>query len=177
PSRPNTLFMQLHSRGGIYRTDNSGDSWQEVNGNLPTDFGFPIDVHAHEPETIYVIPIHPENGRVPPDGKLRVYRSKKGGKDWQALTKGLPQENCYVNVLREAMAVDSLDECGVYFGTTGGQVYCSPDSGDTWLPIVRDLPSVLWVEAQTRESNAKPKAAATKRATPAKSEPARKKGK
>ena len=121
PSRPNTLYMQLHSGGGIYRTDNAGDSWQEVNGNLPTDFGFPIDVHAHEPETIYVIPIHPEQGRVPPEGKLRVFRSRKGGKEWEALTKGLPQENCYVNVLREAMAVDSLDKCGVYFGTTGGQ--------------------------------------------------------
>jgi hypothetical protein len=149
PSKPSTLFMQLHQGGGIYRTDNAGDTWQEVNGNLPTDFGFPIDVHAHEPETIYVIPIHPEQGRVPPDGKLRVYRSKKGGKDWEALTKGLPQENCYVNVLREAMAVDSLKPCGVYFGTTGGQVYASPDSGDSWMPIVRDLPSVLSVEAQT----------------------------
>jgi hypothetical protein len=116
---------------------------------LPTDFGFPIDVHAHEPQTIYVVPIHPEQGRVPPDGKLAVWRSRTGGNEWDALTKGLPQENCYVNVLRDAMAVDSLDKCGVYFGTTGGQVYASADSGDSWTAIVRDLPAVLSVETQT----------------------------
>ncbi|HEY7330304.1 MAG TPA: hypothetical protein VH592_21880 [Gemmataceae bacterium] len=148
-SRPNVLFMQLHQGGGIFRTEDAGDSWQEVNGNLPTDFGFPIDVHAHEPETIYVIPIYPYPGRWVPEGKLRVFRSRKGGNEWEALTNGLPQEDCYVNVLREAMAVDSLDSCGVYFGTTGGQVYVSPDSGDHWTPIVRDLPYVLSVEAQT----------------------------
>src|SRR5207302_1884749 len=135
--------------GGIYRTDNAGESWEEVNGNLPTDFGFPIDVHAHEPETIYVIPIHPDQGRVPPEGKLRVFRSRKGGKEWEALTKGLPQENCYVNVLREAMSIDSLDKCGVYFGTTGGQVYASTNAGDSWNAIVRDLPAVVSVEVQT----------------------------
>jgi hypothetical protein len=149
PKRPGVLFMQLHQGGGIFRSDNAGDSWQEVNGNLPTDFGFPIDVHAHEPETIYVVPIAPIPGRWPPDGKLRVYRSRTGGNELEALTKGLPQENCYVNVLREAMAVDQLDKCGVYFGTTGGQVYCSPDNGDTWTAIVRDLPAVLSVEVQT----------------------------
>jgi BNR/Asp-box repeat protein len=149
PSRPNTLFMQLHAGGGAYRSDNAGDQWNEVNGNLPTDFGFPIDVHAHEPETIYIIPMHPEQGRVPPDGKLRVYRSKTGGNDWKPLTKGLPQKDCFVNVLRDAMAVDSLDKCGIYFGTTGGQVYCSANAGDSWKPIVRDLPSVLSVEVQT----------------------------
>ncbi|HEY8793616.1 MAG TPA: exo-alpha-sialidase, partial [Gemmatimonadaceae bacterium] len=85
----------------------------------------------------------------PLDGKLRVYRSRSGGNEWEALTKGLPQENCYVNVLRDAMAVDSLDSCGVYFGTTGGQVYASIDAGDSWKPIVRDLPAVLSVEVQT----------------------------
>ncbi len=148
-SRPGVLFMQLHQGGGIFRSDNAGDEWQEVNGNLPTDFGFPIDVHAHEPETIYVIPIQPFPGRYPPDGKLRVWRSRTGGNEWEALTNGLPQSDCYVNVLREAMAVDSLDSCGVYFGTTGGQVYVSPDAGDSWTPIVRDLPSVLSVEVQT----------------------------
>jgi photosystem II stability/assembly factor-like uncharacterized protein len=148
-SRPDVLFMQLHQGGGIFRSDNAGDQWNEVNGNLPTDFGFPIDVHAHEPETIYVVPIHPEQGRVPPNGKLRVYRSRTGGKQWEPLTKGLPQENCYVNVLREAMGVDTLQPCGVYFGTTGGQVYGSADAGDTWQCIVHDFPAVLSVEAQT----------------------------
>ena len=103
--------------------------WHEVSGNLPTDFGFPIDVHAHEPETIYVVPIKSDSEHYPPEGKLRVYRSRTGGNEWEALTNGLPQSDCYVNVLRDAMAVDSLDPCGVYFGTTGGQVYASAERG------------------------------------------------
>ncbi len=146
-SRPDVLFMQKH--WDVMRSDNGGESWQEVSGNLPTDFGFPIDVHAHEPETVYVVPIKSDSEHYPPDGKLRVYRSKTGGNEWEALTRGLPQSNCYVNVLRDAMAVDSLDSCGVYFGTTGGQVYASPDAGENWAPIVRDLPAVLSVEVQT----------------------------
>ena len=147
PSRPDVLFMQKH--WDIMRSDNSGDQWSEVSGNLPTDFGFPIDVHAHEPETIYVVPITSDSLHYPPDGKLRVYRSKSGGNEWEALTKGLPQKNCYVNVLRDAMAVDTLDKCGIYFGTTGGQVYCSPDGGDSWTEIASHLPGVLSVEVQT----------------------------
>jgi photosystem II stability/assembly factor-like uncharacterized protein len=147
PSRPKTLFMQKH--WDVMRSDDAGENWHEVSGNLPTDFGFPIDVHAHEPETIYVVPIKSDSEHFPPDGKLRVYRSKAGGNEWEALTNGLPQENCFVNVLRDAMAVDSLDSCGVYFGTTGGQVYASADGGDSWAPIVRDLPAVVSVEVQT----------------------------
>jgi photosystem II stability/assembly factor-like uncharacterized protein len=146
PSRPNVLFMQKH--WDIMRSDDAGDSWEEVSGDLPSDFGFPIDVHAHEPETIYVVPIKSDSEHYPPEGKLRVYRSRTGGNEWEALTKGLPQQDCYVNVLRDAMAVDSLDPCGIYFGTTGGQVYASSDSGDRWIPIVRDLPAVLSVEVQ-----------------------------
>ena len=146
-SRPDVLFMQKH--WDVMRSDNGGELWKEISGNLPTDFGFVIDVHAHEPETIYVIPIKSDGEHYPPEGKLRVYRSKTGGNEWEALTKGLPQHDCYVNVLRDAMAVDSLDKCGVYFGTTGGQVYCSADAGDSWAPIVRDLPAVLSVEVQT----------------------------
>jgi photosystem II stability/assembly factor-like uncharacterized protein len=146
-SRPNTLFMQKH--WDVLRTDNSGDQWTEVSGNLPTDFGFVIDVHAHEPETIYVVPIKSDSEHFPMDGKLSVYRSRTGGNEWERLDKGLPQADCYVNVLRDAMAVDSLDKCGVYFGTTGGQVYVSSDAGDNWRPIVRDLPGVLSVEVQT----------------------------
>jgi photosystem II stability/assembly factor-like uncharacterized protein len=146
-SRPNVLFMQKH--WDVLRSDNAGDQWHEVSGNLPTDFGFVIDIHAHEPETIYVVPIKSDAEHYVHDGKLRVYRSRSGGKEWEPLTKGLPQENCYVNVLRDAMAIDSLDKCGVYFGTTGGQVYASADSGDSWAPIVRDLPAVLSVEVQT----------------------------
>jgi hypothetical protein len=146
-SRPSVLFMQKH--WDVMRSDNAGESWYEISGNLPTDFGFPIAVHAHEPNTIYVIPITSDSEHYPPEGKLRVYRSRSGGNEWEALTKGLPQRNCYVNVLRSALAVDSLDSCGVYFGTTGGQVYASADSGDHWTPIVRDLPAVLSVEVQT----------------------------
>jgi photosystem II stability/assembly factor-like uncharacterized protein len=133
----------------VMRSDDAGDSWTEISGNLPTDFGFPIAVHAHQPETIYVLPITSDSNHVVMDGRLRVYRSRTGGHEWEPLTSGLPQENCYVNVLRDAMAVDSLDECGLYFGTTGGQVYASADSGDSWAPIVRDLPAVLSVEVQT----------------------------
>lgn len=146
PTRPNTLFMQKH--WDVMRSDNGGESWYEVSGNLPSDFGFPIAVHAHEPETIYVVPITSDHHHFPPEGKLRVYRSRSGGQEWEALTHGLPQSNCYVNVLRNAMTVDQLDSCGVYFGTTGGQVYVSADSGDHWQPIVQDLPPVLSVEVQ-----------------------------
>jgi hypothetical protein len=145
--RPGVLFMQKH--WDVMRSDNAGELWQEVSGNLPTDFGFVIDIHAHEPETIYVVPIKSDSEHFPIDGQLRVYRSRTGGNDWEPLSKGLPQSNCYVNVLRDAMAVDSLDSCGVYFGTTGGQVYVSPDAGNTWAAIVRDLPAVLSVEVQT----------------------------
>lgn len=147
-SRPNTLFMQKH--WDVMRSDAGGDNWHEISGNLPTDFGFAIQVHAHEPETLYVVPITSDSLHFVPEGKLRVYRSRSGGNEWEGLSKGLPQEHCYVNVLRDAMAVDTLDECGVYFGTTGGQVYVSPDGGDTWDAIVRDLPAVLSVEVQTR---------------------------
>jgi photosystem II stability/assembly factor-like uncharacterized protein len=146
-SRPNTLFMQKH--WDVMRTDNAGDQWTEVSGNLPTDFGFVIDVHAHEPETIYVVPIKSDSEHYPMDGALRVYRSRTGGNEWEPLTNGLPQENCYVNVLRDSMSVDQLDPCGVYFGTTGGQVYASNNGGDSWSAIVQNLPPVLSVEVQT----------------------------
>jgi hypothetical protein len=146
PTRPDTLFMQKH--WDVMRTDDAGGQWREISGDLPTDFGFPIAVHAHEPETVYVVPITSDSEHYVMDGKLRVYRSRTGGGEWEPLTDGLPQENCYVNVLRDAMAVDTLDDCGIYFGTTGGQVYGSPDGGDSWQPIVRDLPAVLSVEAQ-----------------------------
>src|SRR5947208_488199 len=145
---PDTVYAGVED-AALFRTSDAGESWQELSGNLPTDFGFPIEVHAHEPNTVYVVPIKSDSEHFPPDGKLRVYRSRTGGDEWEALTKGLPQNDCYVNVLRDAMAVDSLDSCGVYFGTTGGQVYASADAGDSWAPIVRDLPAVLSVEVQT----------------------------
>jgi len=147
PSRPNVLFMQKH--WDVMRSDDAGEQWQEISGDLPSDFGFPIAVHAHEPDTVYVVPIKSDSEHYPPEAKLRVYRSRKGGHEWEPLTGGLPQQDCYVNVLRDAMDVDSLDPCGVYFGTTGGQVYGSADGGDSWSAIVRDLPSVVSVEVQT----------------------------
>jgi photosystem II stability/assembly factor-like uncharacterized protein len=145
--RPDVLFMQKH--WDVMRSDSAGDSWHEVSGNLPSDFGFVVDVHAHEPNTVYVIPIKSDSEHFPPEGKLRVYRSRSGGNEWEPLTKGLPQKDCFVNILRDAMAVDSLDKCGIYFGTTGGQVYMSPDGGDNWNTIVHDLPAVFSVEVQT----------------------------
>jgi hypothetical protein len=147
PTRPDVLFMQKH--WDVMRSDDGGASWHEVSGNLPSDFGFPIDVHAHEPNTVYVVPIKSDSEHYPPDGKLRVYRSRTGGHEWEALTKGLPQQDCYVNILRDAMAVDTLDDCGIYFGTTGGQVYASRDGGDSWAEIASHLPAVLSVEVQT----------------------------
>ncbi len=147
PAKPEVLYMQKH--WDVMRSDDAGENWYEVSGNLPTDFGFPIAVHAHEESTIYVVPIKSDSEHYPPEGKLRVYRSRDGGNEWEPLTKGLPQENCFVNVLRDAMAIDTLDECGIYFGTTGGQVYCSPNGGDDWITITQHLPSVLSVEVQT----------------------------
>ncbi|TMF70477.1 MAG: exo-alpha-sialidase [Chloroflexi bacterium] len=147
PSRPNTLFMQKH--WDVMRSDDGAESWREISGNLPTDFGFVIDVNSNEPDTVYVVPITSDSHHFVSEGKLRVYRSKSGGDDWEALTNGLPQKDCYVNVLRDAMTVDQLDPCGVYFGTSGGQVYASADGGDSWDAIVRDLPPVLSVEVQT----------------------------
>jgi photosystem II stability/assembly factor-like uncharacterized protein len=147
PARPDVLFMQKH--WDVMRSDDSGDTWSEVSGNLPSDFGFPVAIDSNDPDTVFVIPIKSDSEHYPPDGRLRVYRSRSGGTEWEALTDGLPQEDCYVNVLRDSMAVDDHDPCGVYFGTTGGQVYASRDAGDSWKPIVRDLPAVYSVEVQT----------------------------
>jgi photosystem II stability/assembly factor-like uncharacterized protein len=147
PANPDVLFMQKH--WDVMRSDDAGENWREISGDLPTDFGFVIDVHAHDPNTVYVVPIKSDSEHYPMDGALRVYRSRNGGNEWEPLTKGLPQKDCYVNVLRDAMAVDTMDPCGIYFGTTGGQVYASADAGDNWAPIVRDLPAVKSVEVQT----------------------------
>jgi photosystem II stability/assembly factor-like uncharacterized protein len=147
PANPQVLFMQKH--WDVMRSDDAGASWYEISGNLPSDFGFVIDVHAHDPQTLYVVPIKSDSEHYPPEGKLRVYRSRSGGNEWEALSNGLPQKDCYVNVLRDAMAVDKLDQCGIYFGTTGGELYASADSGDNWTPIVSTLPKILSVEVQT----------------------------
>ncbi len=147
-SDPDTVYAGVED-AALFRSSDGGQSWREVSGNLPSDSGFPIEVHAHEPDTVYVVPIKSDSEHFPPEGTLRVYRSRSGRHEWQELTAGLPQRDCYVNVLRDAMAVDQLDACGIYFGTTGGQVYASADAGDTWTAIVRDRPPVLSVEVQT----------------------------
>lgn len=147
PSRPEVLYMQKH--WDVMRSDDGGDNWYEISDNLPSDFGFPIVVHPHQPDTVYVVPIKSDSEHYPPDGRLQVYRSRSGGNQWEALTDGLPQEDCYVNVLREAMAVDTLTPAGIYFGTNGGQVYGSADDGDSWTAIAGHLPPVYSVEVQT----------------------------
>ncbi|MFV8818033.1 WD40/YVTN/BNR-like repeat-containing protein [Haliea sp. E17] len=146
PAQPDVLYMQKH--WDVMRSDDAGDNWYRISGNLPSDFGFPIAVHAQEPETIYVVPLTGDDQRFPVDGRLQVFRSRSGGNDWEALGNGLPQSHCYVNVLRDAMTVDAIDPCGIYFGTTGGQVYASTDSGDSWQTLARDLPPVLSLEVQ-----------------------------
>jgi len=147
PARPDVLFMQKH--WDVMRSDDGGNSWYEISGDLPSDFGFPIAVHPHDPDTVYVVPITSDTEHFPPEGRLRIYRSRTGGRYWEPLSKGLPQEHCYVNVLRDAFATDELEPCGLYVGTTGGQIYASADEGATWTTIVRDLPAVLSVEVQT----------------------------
>src|SRR4029450_11375252 len=137
PAYPDVIYMQKH--WDVMRTKEAGGTWEEVSGTLPSDFGFPIAVHAHEPETVYVVPISSDSEHFPPEGKLRVYRNRTGGDEWEPLTKGLPQSDCYVNIYRDAMAVDTLDPCGIYFGTTGGQVYHSADNGGARAAIVRGL--------------------------------------
>ncbi len=146
PARPDTLYMQKH--WDVLRTDDAGESWTEISGDLPTDFGFPIAVHPHEEDTVYVVPITSDAVHYPPNGQLRVYRSRTGGGEWEPLTDGLPQAHCYVDILRDAMDVDDCEPAGVYFGTTGGQLYASADGGDHWRAVAEHLPPVLSVEVQ-----------------------------
>src|ERR1041385_2564705 len=141
------LFMQKH--WDVMRSDDAGVSWHEISGDLPTDFGYAIAVHAHERDTVYVVPITSDSEHFPPDGRLRVYRSRTGGYEWHALTAGVSQSTRQLHRLRGGVVDYALDPCGVYFGTTAGQVYASADGGDSWALIVRDLPAVLSVEVQT----------------------------
>jgi hypothetical protein len=144
---PDRLFLQLH--GGVYRSDDAAASWQRIDEGLPADFGFPIVVHPHRPETVYVLPLHADIDRTPAGHRYRVYRSDDAGSSWRPLSAGLPDEPCYSTVLRDAMCTDQSDPAGIYFGTRDGCVYASQDDGDTWAEIVRHLPDVTCVRAAT----------------------------
>lgn len=140
---PLLLYHQFHT--GVYRSDNGGQLWQEITNNLPSDFGFPMVVHPRDRDTIYTVPLH-DMGRVMMEGRGQIHRSRDGGANWTALTNGLPPEHAYFNVLREGLAIDSLDPAGVYFGTNTGQVFASANEGDGWSMIADFLPRILSVE-------------------------------
>jgi hypothetical protein len=150
PARPATLFLQNH--WGLYRSDDAGDSWQDVARGVPSDFAFGMAVHPHDPDRVYVLPLESDVFRCPPGGKLRVYRTRSGGRSWEPLTRGLPQQGAYETVLRDAMATDTLDPAGVYFGTRNGKLFASRDGGNSWRVAIEDLPPVVCVQAVVAES-------------------------
>jgi hypothetical protein len=145
PSRPGRLFLQNH--WGLYRSDDWGDSWTDVANGVPSDFGFAMAMHPHDPETVYIVPLEGDYFRCTPEAKLRVYRTRNGGASWEPLTRGLPQENAYETVLRDALDTDDGERAGVYFGTRSGKVYASADDGDSWSLVRDGLPPVVCVKA------------------------------
>ena len=142
-SKSSLLFQQNHC--GVYRSADAGRNWQEITAGLPSDFGFPLAIHPREPETIFVLPLKGAEFRCPPEGRLRVYRSRNSGKSWEALSKGLPQQNAFVGVYREGMAMDSQKPAGIYFGTNTGKLFGSADEGDSWSLLADNLPPVYSV--------------------------------
>jgi photosystem II stability/assembly factor-like uncharacterized protein len=144
-SRPQTLFLQNH--WGLYRSDNWGDEWTDIAKGVPSDFGFAMQMHPHDPNSVYVVPIQSDQFRCTPDAKLRVYRTRDGGKSWKPLTKGLPQKDAYETVLRDALTADTHDPAGVYFGTRSGKLYASKNEGSSWTRVAEALPSVVCVKA------------------------------
>jgi hypothetical protein len=144
PSRPGRLFLQNH--WGLYRSDDWGDNWVDIANGVPSDFGFAMQMHPHDPDTVYIVPIEADVFRATPEAKLRVYRTRNAGASWQPLTKGLPQSGAYENVLRDAMAADSYDSAGIYFGTRSGKLYGSRDEGGTWTEIADALPPIVCVK-------------------------------
>jgi serine/threonine protein kinase len=145
PARPERLFLQHH--WGLYRSDDRGDSWQNISNGVPSDFGFAMMMHPRDPECVYILPIESDEFRCTPDGKLRVYRTRNGGASWEPLTRGLPQKRAYETVLRDAMTTDSLDPAGIYFGTRSGELFGSTDEGKSWKMILSGLPPVVCVKA------------------------------
>jgi len=162
-SKPQRLYLQNH--WGLYRSDDGGDTWQDIANGVPSDFGFPIVVHPHDPDTAYIIPVESDEYRCTPEGKLRVYRTRNGGKSWQALTRGLPQKDALETVLRDSMTTDSLKKAGIYFGTRSGKIYASANNGDSWKLIAEGLPPIVCVKAAVIEETKKaPRKALAKKA-------------
>jgi hypothetical protein len=144
PGRPERLYLQNH--GGVYRSDDHGGKWEYIGDGLPADFGFPVVVHPHQPDTLFVFPLNGGDRRYPPDAKARVWRSRDAGDTWEELGKGLP-DAFYVGVMRDAMCADTHDPAGLYFGTRNGAVWGSSDAGESWRQVVADLPDVMVVRA------------------------------
>jgi photosystem II stability/assembly factor-like uncharacterized protein len=147
PSRPGRLFLQNH--WGLYRSDDWGDNWKDIANGVPSDFGFAMQMHPHDPDTVYIVPIEADIFRATPQAKLRVYRTQNAGASWQPLTKGLPQSGAYENVLRDALTADSFDSAGIYFGTRSGKLYGSRDEGASWTEIAAALPPIVCVKTGT----------------------------
>ena len=145
PARPERLFLQNH--WGLYRSDDWGDSWTDIANGVPSDFGFAMEVHPHQPDTVYIVPLDSDEFRVVPEAKLRVYRTRDAGASWEALENGLPQHDAYETVLRDAMSADSHDPAGIYFGTRLGKLYGSADAGESWMQITDALPPIVCVKA------------------------------
>lgn len=161
PARPDRMFLQHHF--GLYRSDDAGDTWRAASRGVPSDFGFPMAIHPRDSGTVYIVPLQADSFRCPPEGKLRVYRTRDGARSWKPLSRGLPQKDCYDTVLRDAMAVDEESPAGVYFGTRNGWLYGSRDEGETWAAIQESLPPVTCVRAVTIRSLGKPRRARRRR--------------
>ncbi len=145
PSRPERLFLQNH--WGLYRSDDWGDSWTDIANGVPSDFGFSMQMHPHDPNTVYIVPIESDQFRCVPEAKLRVYRTSNAGASWEPLANGLPQHDAYETILRDALSADTCDSAGIYFGTRSGKLFGSPDNGDHWSEIAGGLPSIVCVKA------------------------------
>jgi photosystem II stability/assembly factor-like uncharacterized protein len=145
PVQPETLYLQFH--GGVYRSDDAGETWQDIGEGLPADFGFPLVVDPGDSDRAFVIPLRGDFDRVTPDGKVRVFETSDRGGSWRARSDGLPQDNAYLTVLRQAFCHDGRDPLGLFFGAESGEVFGSPDGGDTWGRLVEHLPPVVSVRA------------------------------
>jgi photosystem II stability/assembly factor-like uncharacterized protein len=143
--QPDRMYLQNH--WGLYRSDDGGESWNDIANGVPSDFGFPVVAHPQNPDTAYIIPVESDEYRCTPEGKLRVYRTRNAGESWEPMTSGLPQKNALETILRDSMATDMLDPAGIYFGTRSGKVYGSSNEGKSWDVVIEGLPPVVCVRA------------------------------